>query len=114
VSGGEDILVLAQHFLRQYAAAHGLPPKQLSRDAEAWLREYGWPGNVRELSHLLERVTLFSPQGIVTATTLEQLCLPRPLQAVRSEASPIESAEAPLDESARIHQALSQTGGNVV
>ena len=27
---GDDILVLARHFLRQYAAAHGLPPKRLS------------------------------------------------------------------------------------
>ena len=35
---GEDILVLAQHFVRQYAAAHGLLPKQLSRDAEVWLQ----------------------------------------------------------------------------
>jgi DNA-binding NtrC family response regulator/class 3 adenylate cyclase len=111
---GEDILVLAQHFLRQYAAAHELPPKQVSREGEAWLRAYGWPGNVRELSHLMERVTLVSPQGVVTASTLEQLCLPRPLRVVRSEASPVGSAEAPLDESARMQQALSRTGGNVV
>jgi transcriptional regulator with AAA-type ATPase domain len=46
---GEAILVLARHFVRQYAAAHGLLPKQLSRDAEVWLRGYGWSGNVREL-----------------------------------------------------------------
>jgi DNA-binding NtrC family response regulator/class 3 adenylate cyclase len=111
---GADILVLAQHFLRQYAAAHGLPPPQVSCDAEAWLRDYDWPGNVRELSHLMERVTLFSTQGIVTAALLEQLCLPRPLRAVRAAASPIESAEAPLDEPARIRQALDQAGGNVV
>ena len=60
---GEDILVLAQHFVRQYAEAHGLLPKRLSRDAEAWLQGYGWPGNVRELSHLMERVTLLSTRG---------------------------------------------------
>jgi transcriptional regulator with AAA-type ATPase domain len=57
---GADILALAQHFLHRYAAAHGLPPKQVSRDAEVWLRSYGWPGNVRELSHLMERVTLLA------------------------------------------------------
>jgi DNA-binding NtrC family response regulator len=111
---GEDILILAQHFLRQYAEAHGLLPKQVSRDAEVWLQAYGWPGNVRELSHLMERVTLFSPQGVVTAATLEQLCLPRPLRAVQSGAPPVRSKAAPLDEPARIRQALSQTGGNVV
>jgi transcriptional regulator with AAA-type ATPase domain/class 3 adenylate cyclase/tetratricopeptide (TPR) repeat protein len=111
---GEDILVLAQHFVRQYAAAHGFRPKPLSRDAEAWLRGYNWPGNVRELSHLMERMTLFSTQVVVNAATLEQLCLPRPLHAVQSEAPPVRGEAEPVDEAARIRQALSQTGGNVV
>ena len=57
---GGDILLLAQHFLRRYGEVHGLVPKRLSCEAEAWLRGYSWPGNVRELSHLLERVTLLS------------------------------------------------------
>ena len=111
---GEDILLLAQHFVRQYTTAHGLPPKQLSRDAEGWLQAYGWPGNVRELSHLMERVTLFSPQGVVTAATLEQLCLPQPRRVVQAEALPVRREAEPLDEPARMRQALSQTGGNVV
>jgi DNA-binding NtrC family response regulator len=111
---GEDILMLAQHFVYQYAAAHRLLPKQLSRDAEAWLQEYGWPGNVRELSHLMERATLLSTEAVVTAPTLEQLCLPRPLRAVQSGEQPVRSEAELLDEPARIRQALSQTGGNVV
>ena len=61
---GEDILVLAQHFVRQYAAGAWAPAaSSVSRDAEAWLQGYGWPGNVRELSHLMERVTLLSTRG---------------------------------------------------
>jgi DNA-binding NtrC family response regulator/tetratricopeptide (TPR) repeat protein len=111
---GDDILVLAQHFVRQYADGHGLASKRLHRDAAAWLRGYNWPGNVRELSHLMERVTLFSTEVVVTASTLEQLCLPRPPRAVCLKAPPVWSAAAPLDESTRIRQALSQTGGNVV
>jgi DNA-binding NtrC family response regulator/tetratricopeptide (TPR) repeat protein/class 3 adenylate cyclase len=111
---GEDILVLAQHFVRQYAAAHGLLPKQLSRDAEAWLRSYDWSGNVRELSHLMERVTLLSTQVVVNAPTLEQMCLPRPLLAIRTGTPPVRDEAAPLDELARLRQALGQTGGNVV
>jgi DNA-binding NtrC family response regulator/class 3 adenylate cyclase len=111
---GEDILVLAQHFVRHYAQAHGLLPKQLSRDAEVWLRGYGWPGNVRELSHLMERVTLLSREAVITAPTLEQLCLPRPLRVVQSGVPPVRSEAEPLDEPARMRQALSQTGGNVM
>src|SRR5262249_26918579 len=111
---GEDILVLAQHFVRQYAAAHGLLPKQVSRDAEVWLLGYGWPGNVRALSHLMERVTLLSREAVITASILEQLCLPRPLLAVRAEVPPVRDEAEPLDEPARIRQALGQTGGNVM
>lgn len=70
-----DILLLAQHFLRQYATAHELPPKQLSHDAVAWLQSHSWPGNVRELSHLMERVTLLSLEALVVAPAPEQLCL---------------------------------------
>ena len=110
----EESLVLAQHFVRQYAAAHGIRPKHTSRDAEVWLQEYGWPGNVRELSHLMERVTLLSREAVVNASILEQLCLPRPLRVVQAWVSPVQSEVAPLDEPARIRQALSQTGGNVV
>jgi two-component system response regulator AtoC len=55
---GDDVLLLAQQWLRQYAEGHGLPPKRLSGAAEAWLRDHRWPGNVRELSHVMERVTL--------------------------------------------------------
>src|SRR5262249_41627586 len=47
---GEDVVLLAQHYLQQYAATHGVRPKRLGLGAEAWLREYAWPGNVRELS----------------------------------------------------------------
>src|SRR5215471_9544093 len=111
---GEDILALAQHFVRQYAVAHGLRPKPLSRDAEAWLQDYSWPGNVRELSHLMERVTLLSREAVITASILEQLCLPRPLLAVRAEVPPVRDEAEPLDEPTQIRQALGQTGGNVM
>src|SRR5262249_44113178 len=55
---GEDIVLLAQQFLQQYATAHRFPPRHLTRAAAEWLQRYDWPGNVRELSHLMERVTL--------------------------------------------------------
>jgi tetratricopeptide (TPR) repeat protein len=100
--------------LRGYGEAHWLVPKRLSREAEAWLRGYSWPGNVRELSHLLERVTLLSTDAVVSASTLEELCLPQPQPAVRAGAVPPVSEAEPLDEPARIRHALGQTGGNVV
>jgi two-component system, NtrC family, response regulator AtoC len=87
---GDDILGLARHFLQYYGAVHGLRPKEVSREAEAWLLRYDWPGNVRELSHLLERVTLLSPEPRVTSESLEWLC-PPPLGA------PLEPESAPTE-----------------
>jgi tetratricopeptide (TPR) repeat protein/MoxR-like ATPase len=106
---GEDIVCLAHEFLQQYAAAHQLPPKRLSRAAAAWLQRYDWPGNVRELNHLMERVTLLSSEARIAPQPLERLCLPRVPSATSGAA-----ADQPLDESARVTQALRQTQGNVV
>ena len=111
---GEDIVLLAQQFLQQYAEAHRLPPKRLSRAATEWLQRYDWPGNVRELSHLVERVTLLSPEAHIAPQTLERLCLPRAPAATHGAVAPVAAEGEPLDEPARITQALRQTQGNVV
>jgi DNA-binding NtrC family response regulator/predicted ATPase/class 3 adenylate cyclase len=110
----EDILELAQTFLQRYAAVHGLPPKRLSAAAEGWLRGYDWPGNVRELSHLMERVTLLSAEPTLTRETLERLGLPRVGPNALQAPGPLPRASEPLDEAARIQQALEATRGNVV
>jgi DNA-binding NtrC family response regulator/predicted ATPase len=111
---GDDILGLARHFLRRYGEVHGLPPKGLSRAAEAWLLRYDWPGNVRELSHLMERVTLLSPDTIVASESLERLCLPRLGAPLSAESTSTEGDTDPPDEPTRIRQALVQAEGNVM
>jgi DNA-binding NtrC family response regulator/predicted ATPase/class 3 adenylate cyclase len=108
----EDIAVLAQFFLRQYAEVHGQRRKQLNAAAVAWLRRYRWPGNVRELRHLMERVTLLHPQVAVDASTLERLCLPPVLPQPQPGADQDERSSQ--DEAAHIRRALIRTGGNVV
>jgi DNA-binding NtrC family response regulator len=52
----EDIPLLAQQFLRSFAAAHGRPEVHLTPGAMQALRSYSWPGNVRELQNVIERV----------------------------------------------------------
>jgi DNA-binding NtrC family response regulator/class 3 adenylate cyclase len=111
---GKDILVLAQHFLRRYAAAHGVSPKRLSGAAEAWLQAYDWPGNVRELSHLVERVTLLSAEAIIDPDTLVRLSLPRVMAPPPRGGTAAPEAGVPLGDAAQIRQALQQTRGNVL
>jgi transcriptional regulator with PAS, ATPase and Fis domain len=106
----EDCAPLAEHYLRMYANAHGLAPKHLSSDGRAWLLAYSWPGNVRELSHLMERVTLLSPDDEIGRTTLDGLAAGAPVIAPAPPAAPA----ADDGEAARIQQALARAGGNVV
>jgi DNA-binding NtrC family response regulator len=111
---GDDILTLAQHFLRRYADAHGRPARRVSGAAEAWLLGYDWPGNVRELSHLMERVTLLSAEAILAPDTLERLCLPRPALSPKPKSAPAGGVLEPRDDPVRIQQALVQAEGNVL
>ena len=57
-----DLLVLAQHFLKELADANGKPHKPLADDVLPALMAYDWPGNVRELRTVIEH-------GIVMSNT---------------------------------------------
>jgi Bacterial regulatory protein, Fis family len=105
---------MAEQFLRRYAETHGVGPNRLSRAAEAWLRGYGWPGNVRELSHLVERVTLLSPEAIVSPSTLASLCLPQPTAPVPAAPTAEANESGEIEERMQIQAVLRQTRGNVV
>ena len=111
---GEDILMLARHFLERYLKAYNLPSRRLSMAAEAWLLGYDWPGNVRELSHLMERVTLLGSETIIDPQVLDRLHLPQSEPVPQTVSSPVSSSAAPLDESTCIRQALLQAEGNVM
>jgi PAS domain S-box-containing protein len=56
----EDIVPLAEHFLRQRSRALGRPPLELIDDHRRRLLAYAWPGNVRELEHVIERAVILS------------------------------------------------------
>jgi two-component system, NtrC family, response regulator len=65
---GSDILLLAEHFLRQF------DQKSLSADAATLLLEHSWPGNVRELENLLRSSSLTARSSVIDA---QDLALPR-------------------------------------
>jgi DNA-binding NtrC family response regulator len=67
---GEDVLLLARHFVGRFTAEYGLPPKVLSPAAEASLLGYAWPGNVRELAHVIERAVLLHKGDVLEAEPL--------------------------------------------
>jgi len=55
---GEDILVLAEYFLRNFCFEKDRPNMQVSPKAKAMLVAYSWPGNVRELENFMERLSI--------------------------------------------------------
>ncbi len=55
-----DILILAEHFIKKYSSANGLPTRTLSSGAKGDLENAPWPGNVRELENTLHRAVLLS------------------------------------------------------
>ena len=57
----QDILILAQHFLKDYIASHPeFKGKKISSEARKAILNYAWPGNVRELKSAIERAILIS------------------------------------------------------
>ena len=57
---GEDILLLADHFLQKYAHKYKKEIQGLTREAKQKLMKYAWPGNVRELQHAIERAVILT------------------------------------------------------
>jgi DNA-binding NtrC family response regulator len=55
-----DVLELAQHFVRKYAAANNAPVRPLSAEARKVLAANRWQGNVRELENTLHRAVLIA------------------------------------------------------
>jgi len=63
---GEDIPVLAHHFLKRYAEANGKDVRGISDEALALLLGHRWPGNVRELENAIERAVVLASEPVLT------------------------------------------------
>jgi DNA-binding NtrC family response regulator len=57
---GNDILVLADFFLKKYAAKYEKHGLKINRAAQEKLLNYPWPGNIRELRHTMEKVVILN------------------------------------------------------
>jgi DNA-binding NtrC family response regulator len=121
---GEDILALAQFYLRQFSTKYGKPARRIGAEAQAQLLKYPWPGNVRELSHVMERAVLWSREATLGPDHLS-LTMPTdsgvPSAAGSTAAEPAAAAASALPpdgvalgdwERTMLEQAMRETGGN--
>jgi DNA-binding NtrC family response regulator len=106
-----DIGLLAEHFVRKFAAAHRKPVPRLLPRALALLEAYGWPGNVRQLENCLEQAVVLCEGNRIDVNDL-------PLGAAGERERRGKEAELPLGltlpelEHRYILQTLARVGHN--
>ncbi len=72
----EDIPLLADHFMAEFAQEYGRRIKRLDGGAARTLQRYAWPGNVRELRNVIERLMIMVPGDAITTSDLSFLDVP--------------------------------------
>ncbi len=66
---GQDVLVLADFFLKKYASKYNKPNLKINQQAQEKLLKYNWPGNIRELQHTVEKAVILSDNNILKPKT---------------------------------------------
>lgn len=126
---GDDILLLAQHFIGQHAARYNRVPPTLSVAAQQALMSHPWPGNVRELRNALEQAVLLGVDPVIEAgalglgrpslgaptdLALEESTSAGKLAAATAPLSPAQPTRSLIDmERDALRQALERTRWNV-
>ena len=112
---GDDVILLAERFARQFAARAGRTLEPLSADAAARLRGYSWPGNVRELQNVIERAVITASGGqlnldraLPAASLAEEVNRPAVVQGAVLTAKDLASLERD-----NLRRALESTGWQI-
>jgi len=110
----EDILPLAEVFLREFNREFGRSVTGFDGGAAGRLRGHTWPGNVRELRNVIERAMLFTSSDRLTASDLLIDLGYRPGVAHRQGAFNLPASGVDLQSVERdfVRQALARTKGN--
>ncbi|MDY7093520.1 MAG: sigma-54 dependent transcriptional regulator, partial [Acidobacteriota bacterium] len=113
---GEDVLLLARHFLRRASERHQRGFRDFDAAALRQLEAYPWPGNVREMENLIEEAVVLHRGEVLTAAMLPRELVEGGATGVAGLASTkdLEPRWSPRDERRReeLRQALDEAGGD--
>ena len=119
---GDDVVLLAEHYLERTARRYGRPVPRLGPGAPEALCAYPWPGNVRELSHVMERAVLWHTGGLLEGATLATaigsmpaaapLGMPAPTVPKPAALPPPDGTDLSAWERSILDAALRESGGN--
>jgi transcriptional regulator with PAS, ATPase and Fis domain len=109
----DDIPLLADLALKNFAERHGQQPKKMAVEAIEFLKGQSWPGNVRQLMHTVERAAIFSESEVITAADFGQIesagAEPPMLTSARSYLNPERKQSQPvMSESVSVSSAVEQ------
>jgi DNA-binding NtrC family response regulator len=93
---GDDILLLAEHFLKLFGSTMNRNVKGISRTARQKLTSHHWPGNVRELRNVVERALILETDKEIQPSSLPDFQLESRLQ--KTEAPRAATGAESLDE----------------
>ncbi len=108
---GDDLDLLAGHFLARYARDYGRAVTGFTPEARILMRGYGWPGNVRELQHTVERAVILTDGTVIDSADLQFSASTPP----KSSGPGLGAASLDLEEIERaaVRSALSKHAGNI-
>jgi two-component system response regulator HydG len=110
---GSDVLLLAQHFVRECAVRAGKGVIGLSHGAAEKLLQYGWPGNVRELANCIERaVALTDHEQILVEDLPERIRAYGGSHVLVASDDPSELVPLEVVERRYIARVMESVGGN--
>ena len=92
---GEDVLLLADHFMKQFSASMNKKVASLARATRQKLLSHHWPGNVRELRNVIERALILESQREIQPGSLPDFQLETRLH---KDSAPRATGNEPLDE----------------
>ncbi|EGQ7951912.1 sigma-54-dependent Fis family transcriptional regulator [Vibrio vulnificus] len=105
---GNDIVELANHFLKTYAKEDGKKFNSISKEAQSILKKYNWPGNVRQLQNIIRNIVVLNDDNQLNMEHLPAQLTTKP-QTVKEPAklsAPPQPVQAVIQEMRNGHEAL--------
>ncbi|ELM0324872.1 sigma-54-dependent Fis family transcriptional regulator [Vibrio vulnificus] len=105
---GNDIVELANHFLKTYAKEDGKKFNSISKEAQSILKKYNWPGNVRQLQNIIRNIVVLNDDNQLNMEHLPAQ-LTTKQQTVKEPAklsTPPQPVQAGIQEMRNGHEAL--------
>jgi DNA-binding NtrC family response regulator len=107
---GDDLRLLAEHYVARSAREYRRPVRVISREALATLRAYHWPGNVRQLRNVIECAVLQADGEVLLNSHLPREALREKVPAALEDSALLTLSEL---ERRHIKRVLAESGGQM-